>query len=91
MLNEDITDDKRKQLESFYKKASVASEKNNYDDLDDNNENNLIRNIFKLNEKSVEDVMVPRAEIIAIEKKQNMKDILSIINMESHNIIGRIK
>ena len=59
--------------------------KNNYDDLDDNNENKLIRNIFKLNEKSVEDVMVPRAEIIAIEKKQNMKDILSIINMESHS------
>ncbi len=33
LLNEDISDDKRKQLESFYKKASVASEKNNYDDL----------------------------------------------------------
>jgi len=35
LLNEDITDDKRKQLESFYKKASVASEKNNYDELVD--------------------------------------------------------
>ena len=59
--------------------------KNNYDDLDDNNENQLIRNILKLSEKSVEDVMVPRAEIIAIEEKQSMKDILSLIDTESHS------
>ena len=53
---------------------------NNQDDLDDNNENKLIRNILNLSEKSVEDVMVPRAEIIAIEKNQSMKDMLSLIN-----------
>ena len=29
--------------------------------------------------------MVPRAEIIAIEKNQSMKDILSLINKESHS------
>ena len=57
----------------------------NYDDLDDNNENKLIRNILNLSEKSVEDVMVPRAEIIAIEKNQSMKDMLLLINKESHS------
>ena len=59
--------------------------RNDYNNLDDNNENQLIRNIFNLSEKSVEDVMVPRAEIIAIEKNQSMQDILSLIEKESHS------
>ena len=59
--------------------------KNDHDDLDDNNKNKLIRNIFNLSEKSVEDVMVPRAEIVAIQKNQSMKEILSIIEKESHS------
>ena len=59
--------------------------KNDHDDLDDNNKNTLIRNIFNLSEKSVEDVMVPRAEIVAIQKDQSMHDILSIIEKESHS------
>ena len=54
----------------------------NYDDI---NEKNLIKNIFSLSEKNVEDIMVPRAEIISIEKKQNMQEILSIIEVESHS------
>ena len=58
---------------------------NDHDDLDDNNKNKLIRNIFNLSEKSVEDVMVPRAEIVAIQKNQSMKRILSIIEKESHS------
>ena len=58
---------------------------NDHDDLDDNNKNKLIRNIFNLSEKSVEDVMVPRAEIVAIQKNQSMKKILSIIEKESHS------
>tara|TARA_Y100001936_G_C15502740_1_gene374096 strand:+ start:26 stop:244 length:219 start_codon:yes stop_codon:yes gene_type:complete len=29
------------------------------DELEDNNEKNLIKNIFNLNNKSVEDIMVP--------------------------------
>ena len=59
--------------------------RNDYNNLDDNNENQLIRNIFNLSEKSVEDVMVPRAEIIAIEKNKSMQDILSLIEKESHS------
>tara|TARA_Y100000590_G_scaffold345274_1_gene394933 strand:+ start:1637 stop:2488 length:852 start_codon:yes stop_codon:yes gene_type:complete len=54
-------------------------------ELEDNDEKNLIKNIFNLKEKSVEDIMVPRAEIISIEKKQSISKILSIIENESHS------
>ena len=64
---------------------SDLDKKNDYDDFDDNNENKLINNIINLGEKSVEDVMVPRAEIKAIKKNQNIKTILSIIETESHS------
>jgi CBS domain containing-hemolysin-like protein len=60
-------------------------EDSNLDDLEDNNEKNLIKNILNLNDKSVEDIMVPRAEIISIEKNQSKKEILSIIENESHS------
>ena len=59
--------------------------KNNYEDLDDNTESKLINNIFNLVKKSIEDVMVPRAEILAINKNQSMKSILEIIKIESHS------
>ena len=40
------------------------------DELEDNNEKSLIKNILKFeHDKSVEDVMVPRAEIICNRKK----------------------
>jgi len=64
-------------------KETVSSEDNNI--LEDNNEKNLIKNILNLNEKSVEDIMVPRAEIISIEKKKTIKEILSVIKNESHS------
>ena len=65
--------------------SSDLNNSNNYDDLDDNNENKLITNIFNLSKKSVEDIMVPRAEIIAIEKSQTMLNILRLIESESHS------
>ena len=64
---------------------SDLDKKNDYVDFDDNNENKLINNIINLGDKSVEDVMVPRAEIIALKKNQNIKTILSIIETESHS------
>ena len=39
---------------------------------DDNNEKSLIKNILQLENKSVEDVMVPRGEIISIDNKKNI-------------------
>ena len=68
----------------------ITNQENNAENLSTNNselndEKNLIKNIINLSEKSVEDVMVPRAEIISIEKKQNIKEILEIIKHESHS------
>ena len=60
-------------------------ENTNVEDSEENNEKSLIKNILSLDDKSVEDIMVPRAEIISIEIKQNMKEILSLIENESHS------
>ena len=47
----------------------------NKDVLEDNNEKSLIKNILNLDDKSVEDRMVPRAEIVSIEKSQKIDEI----------------
>ena len=60
-------------------------ENTNVEDSEENNEKSLIKNILSLDDKSVEDIMVPRAEIVSIEIKQNMKEILSLIENESHS------
>ena len=65
--------------------ASESGEKKHLEDWNDNNEENLIKNIFKLNEISVEDVMVPRGGIISVEKNQSYSAILSIIESEGHS------
>ena len=54
-------------------------------DFNDNNEKNLIKNILKLNEKSVEDIMVPRSEVIAVDIDQSYLEILDLIKEESHS------
>ncbi len=54
-------------------------------DLNDYNEKNIIQNILKLNEKSVEDIMVPRSEIIALDYQQPYSAILELIKKESHS------
>ena len=64
-------------------KDTISNEDNHM--FEDNNEKNLIKNILNLNEKSVEDIMVPRAEIISIEKKKTIKEILLVIKNESHS------
>jgi len=53
--------------------------------IEDNNERNLIKNILNLNEKNVEDIMVPRAEIVSIGKNETVKEILLLIENESHS------
>ena len=64
---------------------ATNEEDTNFDQLEDNNEKILIKNILNLNNKSVEDVMVPRAEIVSIEKNQSMKEVLFIIENEAHS------
>ena len=53
--------------------------------ITDNDENELLRNILQLNEKTVEDVMVPRADIVAISINQSMKEILDTIDYNLHS------
>ena len=65
----------------------IASQDNDdeLNNLDDNNEKSLIKNILQLENKCAEDVMVPRAEIISIDNKQNYDQILDVIKEESHS------
>ncbi len=67
--------------------ANEESSLKEYDDIDDNNERSLIKNIVNLNEKSVEDIMVPRGEIIALDINKSHKEILDVIKNESHSRI----
>ena len=53
--------------------------------FDDNNEKSLIKNILQLEDKSVEDVMVPRGEIISVDNKQGYNQIFEVIKDESHS------
>ena len=65
----------------------IANEENEdkLKDFNDNNEKNLIKNILKLNEKSVEDIMVPRSEVVAVDYTQTYSEILDVIKNESHS------
>ena len=65
----------------------IANQDNDdeFNNSDDNNEKSLIKNILQLENKSVEDVMVPRGEIISIDNKQNYNQIFDIIKEESHS------
>ena len=67
---------------------NLIANQDNDDELnnpDDNNEKSLIKNILQLENKSVEDVMVPRGEIISIDNKQKYNQIFDIIKEESHS------
>ena len=70
---------------SFIAEEKSDSHEFNNKDFEDINEKNLIKNILDLNKKNVEDIMVPRAEIISIEKNKNIDEILSVIENESHS------
>ena len=70
---------------SFIKNDNEINQNLKNYSIDENNEENLINNILNLNKKSVEDIMVPRAEIISIEKNKSIKEILAVIDDESHS------
>ena len=58
---------------------------NDVRDLNDINEKSLIKNILQLNDKSVEDLMVPRSEIVSLDYDQTYLEILDVIKEESHS------
>ena len=59
--------------------ANEDNEDNELNNHDDNDEKSLIKNILKLENTSVEDVMVPRGEMVSIDNKQNYNQIFDII------------
>ena len=65
----------------------IANQGNDNDvrDFNDNNEKSLIKNILQLNDKSVEDLMVPRSEIVSLDYDQTYREILDVIKEESHS------
>ena len=65
----------------------IANQGNDNDvrDVNDNNEKSLIKNILQLNNKSVEDLMVPRSEIVSLDYDQTYGEILDVIKEESHS------
>jgi len=65
--------------------ANEVSDDDKLNSTDDNNEKNLIKNILQLENTSVEDVMVPRGEIISVDTKKNYNQIFDIIKEESHS------
>jgi len=65
--------------------ANEVSDDDKLNSTDDNNEKNLIKNILQLENTSVEDVMVPRGEIISIDNKKDYNQIFDIIKEESHS------
>ncbi len=78
-----ISDDSTK--EDILNFIANENKEGDIEDINDNNEKNLIKNILRLNEKSVEDIMVPRSEVIAVEDKQTYSEILDLIKEESHS------
>ena len=74
----------REEILNFIAKNNINN-KEGINEFEDNNEKSLINNILNLNEKSVEDIMVPRAEIISIEKNQSIDEILLIVENETHS------
>ena len=45
----------------------------------------LLANIFELRDRTVHDVMVPRADIVAIEAETTLSDIIDVITGEGHS------
>ena len=65
--------------------ATEKNSKNTFENFDDNNEKNLIKNILELGKKCVDDVMIPRGEIISVNKKKSYLEILNLIKNEGHS------
>lgn len=82
----------KKLLSSYSSKEEILhliANDDSFDDqvssFDDNNEKSLIKNILQLENKSVEDVMVPRGEIISVDNKKSYSQVFEVIKEESHS------
>ena len=56
-----------------------------------NEEKKIFNNLLKVHKKTVDDVMVPRGEIIFIDQNINKENIIKIINKEAHSRMPVVK
>ena len=63
----------------------LIEEHANQDQPIDPDERLMLMNILKLSELRVEDVMVPRADIIAVEHESTLDEVLSVVRKELHS------
>ena len=54
-------------------------------------EKKIFNNLLKVHKKTVDDVMVPRGEIISIDQNINKENIIKIINKEAHSRMPVVK
>ncbi len=71
----------RDTIEELIEQEDVAEEPANGDELV------LMRNILNLHGRSVSDVMVPRADIIAVDVKTPLSELVEIMSEEAHSRI----
>jgi magnesium and cobalt transporter len=51
----------------------------------DDDERNLLANILNLRDRSAEDVMVPRADIIAVESRATLPEVIEVMTEKGHS------
>jgi CBS domain containing-hemolysin-like protein len=51
----------------------------------DDTERTLVANILSLRDRSIEDVMVPRADIVAVESKASLDEVIQVMTREGHS------
>ena len=56
-----------------------------------NEEKKIVNNLLKVHKKTVDDVMVPRGEIIFIDQNIDKENIIKIINKEAHSRMPVVK
>ncbi len=71
----------RDTIEELIEQEDVAEEPANADELV------LMRNILNLHGRSVSDVMVPRADIVAVDVKTPLSELVEIMSEEAHSRI----
>ena len=84
-------------VSSFFNQNNKEDIKNVLEDLIDENTNgsekiddgtkNIFKNVINLNDKCIEDVMIPRADIAAVPDDIKINDLIYFINKTKHSRI----
>ena len=63
----------------------ILQENNGHNGFAYTQESNMIHNILSITDKTAEDVMIPRADIIGIDVNENVEDIIKLVLEEPHS------